>query len=47
MTKRTFPFRLKPTQAVVLVALLVASAVTQGVRAAEYTVTDLGPLQQR
>jgi probable HAF family extracellular repeat protein len=47
MTKRTSQFRLKPTHAVALVALvalLVANAVTQGVLAAEYTVIDLGTL---
>ena len=44
MTKRTSPFRLKLLKAVALVALLAASAVTQGVLAAEYTFTDLGTL---
>lgn len=44
MTKRTSPFRLKATRTVAFVALLVASAGTQGVLAAEYTVTDLGTL---
>jgi probable HAF family extracellular repeat protein len=46
MTKRTSLFCMKPTKAVALVALLVASAVTQGVLAAEYAVTDLGPLSR-
>ena len=46
MTRRTSPFRLQLTKAVALVALLVAGAVTQGVLAAEYTVTDLGPLSR-
>ena len=44
MTKGTSPCRLKPIQMVALVALLAVSAFTQGVLAAEYTVTDLGTL---
>ena len=44
MTKGTSPFRVKLLKAVALVALLAVSAITQGVLAAEYTVTDLGTL---
>src|SRR5687767_12937936 len=44
MIQRLSRFRLNLTKAVALVVLLVAHAISQGVLAAEYTVTDLGPL---